>query len=99
MSELRQSGQRDGCWAGKRARVTGGGGSAKRVGKADRVGYTKPKGQPRRALDTERAWQEFGFRAGTDLQTGLRQTIGWYRRVLAGWCPSGLMRSAVPERP
>lgn len=39
---------------------------------------TKPNGQPRRALNTERAWQEFGFRATTDFDTGLRQTIEWY---------------------
>ena len=40
---------------------------------------TKPDGQPRRALDTSRAAEAFGFRAGTDFVTGLRQTIAWYR--------------------
>jgi GDP-L-fucose synthase len=40
---------------------------------------TKPDGQPRRWLDTSRAEQAFGFRAGTDLREGLRQTIDWYR--------------------
>jgi len=44
---------------------------------------TKPNGQPRRALDTERAWQEFGFRATTDFETGLRHTIEWYHQALA----------------
>ena len=39
---------------------------------------TKPNGQPRRCLDTSRAERLFGFRAGTTLQTGLRQTIDWY---------------------
>lgn len=39
----------------------------------------KPDGQPRRWLDTSRAEREFGFRAGTDLREGLRQTIEWYR--------------------
>ena len=40
---------------------------------------TKPDGQPRRALDTSRAAEAFGFRARTDFVTGLRQTIAWYR--------------------
>jgi GDP-L-fucose synthase len=39
---------------------------------------TKPNGQPRRALNTERAWREFGFRATTDIETGLRRTIERY---------------------
>jgi len=40
---------------------------------------TKPDGQPRRALDTTRAAELFGFRAHTDFAAGLRQTINWYR--------------------
>lgn len=40
---------------------------------------TKPEGQPRRALDTTRAEQLFGFRARTDFIEGLRRTIEWYR--------------------
>jgi GDP-L-fucose synthase len=40
---------------------------------------TKPNGQPRRCLDTTRAWRLFGFRAQTDFTDGLRQTISWYR--------------------
>ncbi|MFZ5366043.1 MAG: GDP-L-fucose synthase family protein [Patescibacteria group bacterium] len=39
---------------------------------------TKPDGQPRRCLDTSRAWKEFGFRAKTDFRQGLRKTIDWY---------------------
>ncbi|RMI03368.1 MAG: GDP-L-fucose synthase, partial [Calditrichaeota bacterium] len=39
---------------------------------------SKPDGQPRRSLDTSRAWQEFGFRAQTDFREGLRRTIEWY---------------------
>jgi len=39
---------------------------------------SKPNGQPRRALNTERAWREFGFKATTDFETGLRRTIEWY---------------------
>ena len=38
----------------------------------------KPDGQPRRWLDTTRAFAEFGFRARTSLQEGLRRTIDWY---------------------
>jgi GDP-L-fucose synthase len=40
---------------------------------------TKPDGQPRRALDTARAEELFGFRAKTDFVEGLRRTIEWYR--------------------
>ena len=39
---------------------------------------SKPDGQPRRCLNVERA-QEFGFRAETDIDQGLRQTIDRYR--------------------
>jgi GDP-L-fucose synthase len=40
---------------------------------------TKPNGQPRRCLDTSRAWERFGFRARTDFRDGLRRTIEWYQ--------------------
>ena len=40
---------------------------------------TKPDGQPRRCLDTTRAFKEFGFKAKIDLETGLRNTIEWYK--------------------
>jgi len=40
---------------------------------------SKPDGQPRRMLDTSKAWEEFGFKAKTDLATGLTETIKWYR--------------------
>lgn len=43
---------------------------------------SKPNGQPRRALNTDRAWQEFGFKASTDFETGLRRTIDWYMQSL-----------------
>jgi GDP-L-fucose synthase len=36
---------------------------------------SKPNGQPRRCLDTRRAWELFGFRAKTDFREGLRRTI------------------------
>jgi GDP-L-fucose synthase len=40
---------------------------------------TKPNGQPRRCLDTSRAEREFGWRAKTGFEVGLRRTIEWYR--------------------
>jgi len=40
---------------------------------------SQPNGQPRRALDTSRAANYFGWRASTHFEEGLRQTIAWYR--------------------
>src|ERR1700687_3451073 len=42
---------------------------------------SKPDGQPRRCLDVSRAEHEFGFRAATDFEEGLRRTIQWYLEV------------------
>jgi GDP-L-fucose synthase len=39
---------------------------------------SKPDGQPRRALDTSRARERFGFVAATSFEDGLRATIEWY---------------------
>ena len=39
---------------------------------------TKPDGQPRRMLDTSKAEREFGFKAKTPFEEGLRKTIDWY---------------------
>jgi len=39
---------------------------------------SKPDGQPRRALDTSRARDWFGFEARTSFEDGLRATIAWY---------------------
>ncbi|HKA02584.1 MAG TPA: GDP-L-fucose synthase [Candidatus Solibacter sp.] len=39
---------------------------------------SKPNGQPRRRLDVSRAEREFGFRARTSLDEGLKRTIEWY---------------------
>jgi GDP-L-fucose synthase len=44
---------------------------------------TQPNGQPRRALNTDRAAERFGFRATTDFDEGLRRTVEWYRQTLA----------------
>lgn len=40
----------------------------------------KPDGQPRRQLDTTRAFERFGFQARTSLEDGLRKTVDWYER-------------------
>jgi len=41
---------------------------------------TKPNGQPRRALDTSRALNEFGFKAAVNFEEGLRSTVDWYEK-------------------
>ncbi len=53
---------------------------AEEVGFTGRIEWdaTKPDGQPRRGLDTQRAAELFGFKATTDFRTGLRRTIQWY---------------------
>lgn len=40
---------------------------------------SKPNGQPRRCLDTSRAFAEFGWRATVPLSRGLRSTINWFQ--------------------
>jgi GDP-L-fucose synthase len=42
---------------------------------------SKPNGQPRRCLDTARARELFGFKAGTSFEEGLQQTIRWYEET------------------
>lgn len=39
---------------------------------------SKPDGQPRRCLDVSRAEKEFGFKAQTTFEDGLKETIAWY---------------------
>jgi len=41
---------------------------------------TKPDGQPRRCLDTTKAYKEFGFKAKTGFEEGLKKTIEWYKK-------------------
>ncbi len=43
----------------------------------------KPNGQPRRALNIDRAYERFGFRATTGFDEGLRRTVEWYRQTQA----------------
>jgi GDP-L-fucose synthase len=58
---------------------------------ASQVGFTgrivwdtsQPNGQPRRCLDVSRAEREFGFRARTSLEDGLRKTLEWYAAHVA----------------
>jgi len=40
---------------------------------------TKPDGQPRRCLNTNKAFKEFGFKARTQFEEGLKKTIEWYK--------------------
>ncbi len=40
----------------------------------------KPNGQPRRGLDTTRAFEKFGFKAQMTFDEGLANTIGWFRK-------------------
>jgi len=39
---------------------------------------SKPDGQPRRMLDVTKAEKEFGFKAKTKFEEGLKKTIEWY---------------------
>ena len=45
---------------------------------------SKPDGQPRRALDTTRARERFGFAAAASFEEGLGRTIEWYERTRSG---------------
>jgi GDP-L-fucose synthase len=42
---------------------------------------SKPDGQPRRCLDTQRALDTFGWKAKTEFRDGLRKTIEWYENA------------------
>ena len=42
-----------------------------------RWGANYPEGQPRRKFDVSKAQQEFGFKAATNLESGLKKTIEW----------------------
>jgi GDP-L-fucose synthase len=39
---------------------------------------SKPNGQPRRGLDTSRAYERFGWRAQMDFEEGMKRTIDWF---------------------
>jgi GDP-L-fucose synthase len=55
----------------------------------------KPDGQPRRHLDVSRAFEKFGFRAHTPLETGLKQTIDWYEQASIRNSQSAIRNSYV----
>jgi len=48
---------------------------------------SKPDGQPRRCLDTTRATKEFGFKAKTSFEEGLKRTIDSYQASAGGKKP------------
>jgi GDP-L-fucose synthase len=54
---------------------------ARLVGFKGRITWdtTQPNGQPRRCLNVSRAEREFGFKASTALEEGLRRTIDWFQ--------------------
>ena len=60
---------------------------------------TKPDGQPRRALDTSRARDRFGFEARTAFEDGLRATVDWYLGCKGSAAParSGPEGHATPD--
>lgn len=41
---------------------------------------SQPNGQPRRALDTQRAYERFGFRAAMGFDEGLTRTANWFEQ-------------------
>lgn len=43
---------------------------------------SKPNGQPRRALNTDKAERLFGFKAQTSLSEGLANTVTWYKEQM-----------------
>ena len=48
---------------------------------------SQPDGQPNRRLDITKAEREFGFRARTPFEEGLRRTIEWYQQIAAQQAP------------
>ena len=60
---------------------------------------TQPNGQPRRCLDVSRAEREFGFRASTPLDKGLRTTLHWYlaRQAVLKVPDQGMLRGTATQ--
>ncbi|MES4787372.1 MAG: GDP-fucose synthetase [Nitrospiraceae bacterium] len=48
---------------------------------------SKPNGQPRRKLETSKAEREFGFRAQTPFEEGLKRTVEWYAQQMQAETP------------
>lgn len=57
---------------------------AKHTGYKGKISWdsTKPNGQPRRKLDTNRAKEQFGFESTTQFDDGIKKTISWYKNNL-----------------
>jgi len=49
---------------------------------------SKPDGQPRRKLNTDRATKEFGFTSEVSFRDGLAETIATYEDVVRGAVPT-----------
>ncbi|MDQ3700842.1 MAG: GDP-L-fucose synthase [Chloroflexota bacterium] len=60
---------------------------------------SKPNGQPRRCLDTSRAAALFGWRARTPFETGLPETVQWYRGERSAGRYWGAVPPSVPPSP
>ncbi len=61
---------------------------------------SKPDGQPRRMLDTSRAYDRFGFSAHTSFEVGLRRTVEWYQAIARDYAGEHAMRSTLqPAKP
>ena len=56
---------------------------------------TKPDGQPRRALDTTRARELFGFSSAMSFEEGLKRTIAWYESSESVRYPSSSVGGAT----
>jgi GDP-L-fucose synthase len=59
---------------------------------------SRPDGQPRRRLEVTKALQEFGFRAQTDLRSGLKNTLEWYHQVRRSAGASSSDKETGPKR-
>ena len=55
-------------------------GNCKLIGYEGKIRWdaSMPNGSQRRQLDISEAYKEFGFRATTNLEAGLKETIDWY---------------------
>lgn len=75
---------------------------AREVGYRGRIDWdaSKPNGQPRRALDTSKARQMFGFQARISFAEGLRETVDWYLGSAASRLVSVAgSADSIPEQP
>jgi GDP-L-fucose synthase len=57
---------------------------------------SKPNGQPRRRLATDRAQHRFGFSATTTLDEGIRATVRWYLESIGAADQSADLAAVLP---